>query len=195
MTTTSDASTPPTRAERYLAHLDRLTGDAEPTITPFPSIEEGLPGVVVMTYRDLPETGLLTALTYGLSLGQHPAWVDARPELCVTLRTDDDRWALAMGALAAQLRGTCPFSYGDTVDFGGPVAEGSAMSSFVVFTPAALERDDFLGLDVGDGDVVNIAGLYPLHPSERAYLREHGLEAFWTATDWDPYDVTRAPAV
>ncbi len=195
MTTPADDSLPPTRAERYLAHLDRLTGDAEPTITGFPSSDPALPGVTVMTYRDLPEPGMLTALTYGLSLGRHPDWRHRRPELCLTLRTDDDRWALAMGALAAQLRGSCPFAYGDTIDYGGPVTEGSPLSAFVVFAPAALAREDFLGLEVGEGDVVDIAGLYPVHASERAQIREHGLEQFWTATEWDPYDVQRPPTV
>lgn len=195
MTPTPDDAAPPSRVERYLAHLDRLTGDAEPAFTPFPSPDPALAGITVIIYRDLPEPGMLTALTYGLSLGTHPAWGNARPELCLTLRTEDDRWALAMGSLAAQLRGTCPFAYGDTIDFGGPVADGSAMSAFVVFAPGALAREDFLGLDLGDGDVVDLVGLHPIHASERAAIRADGLEQFWTATDWDCADVTRPPTV
>ena len=49
-------------------------------------------------------------------------------------------------------------------------------------------------IDVGDELPVNIQGVYPIHRSELAYMREHGLEAFWDR-DWDPYDVTRPPAV
>jgi hypothetical protein len=49
----------------------------------------------------------------------------------------------------------------------------------VVFAPAVLDRDDYLGIHVGDGDHISIAGMYPIYDSERAYIGEHGLEAFW----------------
>ena len=55
-----------------------------------------------------------------------------------------------------------------------------------------LGREDYVGIDVGDELPVSIQGVYPIHQSERAFIHEHGLEAFWNR-DWDPYDVTRAP--
>ncbi len=64
----------------------------------------------------------------------------------------------------------------------------------MVFAPAVMDRDDYLGIHVGDGDHINIAGVYPIHESERAYITSHGLEAFWKL-DWDPYDVHRPPAI
>jgi hypothetical protein len=71
------------------------------------------------------------------------------------------------------------------------------MTSFLVFAPAVLDKDDYTGIDVSppghEGhDIIHIAGLYPIHDSERHYVCEHGLEPFWKQ-DWDPWDVTRSP--
>jgi hypothetical protein len=73
------------------------------------------------------------------------------------------------------------------------------MTGFVIFAPAVLDREDFLGIDVSPDeheghDLINIAGCYPIHQVESQFIRDNGLEAFWTS-DWDMYDVTRPPAV
>lgn len=44
-----------------------------------------------------------------------------RPELSVSVRSDDPAWVLAIAYLAEQLRHECPFSYGDTINFGEPM--------------------------------------------------------------------------
>lgn len=183
-----------TRVERYLAHLDQLTGGIEPTFTSVESTHDGLPRLTVLTYEDIPERGMLTALTYGLSLADHADWRLGKPELCLSVASQDKSWALAMGFLAESLRGEAPFCYGNTFGFGEQIAPESAMDAFVVFAPAVLERDDFTGIEVGDRLPINIAGLYPIHAAERLYIGEHGLEAFW-AVDWDVYDVGRPPAL
>lgn len=183
--------TRPGRIERYLAHLDALSGEVEPRFWPVTSTHPDLPGVTAIGYRDLPEPGMWTGLTYGLSLADHPLWRHGRPELCISVQSDDPVWLLAAAYLAEQLRGTCPFEYGDTLDFGEPVAQGSAMDGFVVFAPAVLDRDSAT-VDLGDDHPVHVQGLYPVHRSERAFIRENGLEAFW-ALDRDLYDVTRGP--
>jgi hypothetical protein len=66
------------RVENYLAHLDRLSGGMEPRFLPVESTHEGLKGVTVIAYENLP-AGLNTALTYGLSLADHPDWRYGRP--------------------------------------------------------------------------------------------------------------------
>ncbi|MGW4698890.1 hypothetical protein [Streptomyces sp. NPDC004285] len=38
-------------------------------------------------------------------------------------------WAHAVGFLAEQLRGTCPFSYGSTIDFGERIVPESEMTA------------------------------------------------------------------
>ncbi|MFD7481046.1 hypothetical protein ACFV8Z_55790 [Streptomyces sp. NPDC059837] len=70
-----------------------------------------------IVYDDLPD-GLLTTLTYGLSLAEHPDWQHGSPELCLSVNSTNVIWAHAVGFLAEQLRGTCPFSYGSTINFG-----------------------------------------------------------------------------
>ena len=109
------------------------------------------------------------------------------------MRSDDHVWALAIAHLAEQLRHDCPFGYGDTINFGEPVARGSSLDGFVVFAPIMLDQDDAT-VDVGDDLPIHVVGMYPTYASEREFIGEHGLEAFWRL-GWDPYDVSRAPAV
>lgn len=198
----------PSRAERYLSHLDGLAGEKEPDFYKLDSTKDDPEGMTALVYRDLPEPGHLTGLTYGLSLGEHPDWRHGKPELCICVQSDDVAWPLAMAYLAESLRGDCPFDYGSTIAFGERVSEESAMTSFVIFAPVVLDREDYLNINLGGGaadngranghggpgDIVNIAGCYPIHDVELQYIQDNGLEAFWEL-DWDPYDVTRPPAV
>jgi hypothetical protein len=185
------------RVERYLAHLDELRGGIEPRFLPVESTKADLKGVTVITYAHLPDD-LTTALTYGLSLATHPDWKNGRPELCISVKSEDDRWAWAIGEVAQDLRGSCPFCYGDTINFGCQISPESDMTAFVIFAPAALDRAD-CQIDVSpEGhvghDIIHLTGAYPIHEVERQYIRENGLEAFWKS-GWDMYDVTRPPAV
>ena len=181
-----------TRVERYLAHLDKLTGGMEPQFLPIDSTHPGLPKVHAITYVDLPEPGFVTALTYGLSLADHPEWRLSKPELCISVQSTEVAWGFAAGFLAERLRGECPFRYGDTVDLGEPVTPGSDLSAFLVFAPIGMDREDYLDIDVGDDKPITISGFYPIHESERTYIRENGLASFWEL-DWDPYDTRRPP--
>jgi hypothetical protein len=186
-------ATAPTRIERFLAHLDDVTGGSEPRFFPVATTHEGLSGVTAIVYPEMPEPGFLMAVTYGLSLAEHPQWVHAKPELCVCVESTDVNWAMAVAFIAEQLRGEAAFAYGETIDFGGPMSTESPMSSLVCFAPAVLEPADYLGIDVGDDLPINITGCYPLHDAEREYIATHGLEQFWEQ-DWDPFDINRAPA-
>lgn len=185
---------PSSRVERYLAHLDSLSGGIEPAFSRFDAEQQGEPAVTLLRYDNLPEPGMLTALTYGVSLGAHPEWQLGKPELCISVQSRDPAWGDAVGLLAAQLRGTCPFAYGDTINFNDRISEESEMTAFVVFAPAVLDRADFTGIDVGDDLPINIAGIYPIHDAERLWIHEHGLRDFWER-DWDPHDVGRPSSV
>jgi hypothetical protein len=182
------------RFERFMAHLDAVSGGLEPAFHPIESTHDGLPPVHVIVYRDVPEPGTLTAITYGVSLADHAEWRLGKPELCLAIDSDDEAWALAAGHLAEQLRGTAPFRYGDTINFHDRPSPETDMTAFVVFTPAVLERDAFLDIDVGDTLPIHISGLYPIHDDERRYIHEHGLEAFWQL-ERDPYDPRRPSAL
>lgn len=182
----------PTRVERYLAHLDRLSGGIEPEFWRVDSTWPGHTGVTSIGYRDQPEEGLLLGFTYGLSLASQDAWQHGRPELAICVKSDDPAWVLAIAHLAERLRHDCPFTYGNTINFGEPIADGSQLDGFVVFAPIALESDD-ASIEVGDDHPIHVVGMYPTYLSEREFIAQHGLEAFWKL-DWDPYDVTRPPA-
>ena len=43
------------RVEKFLAHLDRLSGGVEPLFFPVKSTKPGLPGVTTVAYRNLPD--------------------------------------------------------------------------------------------------------------------------------------------
>jgi hypothetical protein len=182
------------RVELFLAHLDSLSGGVEPQFLPIDSTRPGLNGVTAITYVGMPEPDLLTSVTYGVSLAQHAQWRLGKPELTLCVRSSDVTWARAMGWIAEQVRGECPFSYGDILDVGDRISDDSEMSAYVIFAPATMERNDFLNIDVGDDLPIHIAGCYPIHETERQFIREQGLEAFWEL-DWDPHDVSRPPAV
>lgn len=185
------------RVENYLAHLDRLSGGIELRFLPVASTKEGLKGVTLIAYQQLPDD-LATALTYGVSLAEHPDWKLGSPELCISVRSEDDRWAWAVGHLGESLRGSCPFSYGNIIDFGERISTESDMTVFVVGPPSVIEAAD-CRIDVGgpghEGhDIVHLVGMYPIHEAEGQYIRDHGLQSFWNL-DRDLYDVTRHPAV
>ncbi|MFI0968118.1 suppressor of fused domain protein [Streptomyces sp. NPDC021080] len=187
------------RIEKYLAHLDRLSGGTEPLFFPVQSTKPGLRGVTEIVYENLPD-GLLTALTYGLSLAEHPDWQHGRsPELCLSVNSANVIWAHAAGYVAEQLRGSFPFRHGTTINFNERVVPESEMTAFFVSAPLVLDRDDCQGIDVGipghEGhDVIDIQGLYPIHEVERQFIDEQGLEAF-RKSEWEPTDVLRRPAV
>lgn len=182
-----------TRVEKFLAHLDRLSGGVEPKFWPVESTSPGHEGVTAIGYKNMPEEGLFLGVTYGLSLARQEAWRLGRPELSVSVRSDDPAWVLAIAYLAEQLRHECPFRYGDTINFGEPIAAGSALDGFVVSAPVAFGPDD-VRVDVGDDAPIQIAGMYPTYAVEREFIAERGLEVFW-ALEWDHYDVERPPAV
>lgn len=191
--TESQSSNNDSRVERYLAHLDSLTGGAEATYLPAEQSGDAAP-VVAAAYANLPEPAFLTIFTYGVSLANQPEWTSGKPELCMTVRSTDLRWAKALAAMGQAMRTKCPFTYGDTVDFGTPITPDTAMSQVVCFAPAVLEQDAATGIDLGDHQPVNLIGCYPIYDREAAFIQQHGLPRFWEI-EWDPYDVRRACAV
>ena len=187
----STLSTPRDRLSKFLDHLDAIF-QTEPEFFPFESKIEAAPNLACMVYRDIPEADHVTGVTYGLSEVAHPRWQSGRPELILSVQSKDIAWPLAVAELANQLRGRCPFGYGDVIDFGKNICAESQMSAFLVFTPAILAPDAALGIEVGAEQPVNLAGMYPIYDSERAVLAELGLERFWKHPKLDRYDVRRS---
>jgi len=182
-----------TRVERYLHHLDSITGGVEPRFLPVPG-PTGQPRVTMLVYQELFAPGLITAFSYGLSLFEHPEWRQGKPELCITVQGDRTDATLAIGRIADGLGGSCPFSYGNVIRLGHPVEPGSGMSTIVVFAPVYLERSQYLNIDVGEDRPIGIAGCYPIHEAEAEHINTQGLQAFWSG-DWDPFDLSRPSSV
>src|SRR5258706_3815504 len=171
--------TPKDRIDRFVAHLDEIFC-VEPTFFPLDSSHPNVPGVVCLVYRDIPEAGSMTGVTFGLSEVTHPTWKLGRPELTITVDSEDLAWPLAMAHMANNLRGNCPFCYGDVVNFGAQISDESEMSAFLIFAPSIFEeKQSYLDIDVGGEQLLNISGVYPLYDSEREVIPKIGLKAFW----------------
>lgn len=178
-------------AERYLEHWSDMF-DAEPLFYRNESLTEGVPGVSVLVFKDFPERGLITGITYGLSLVQHPAWVNGRGELCICVESESLDWPQVAGYIANKLRGDCPFSYGNTINFGQPISDDSDMDAFLVFAPGIFEnKGDYLDIDIGCDYKISVACLYPIYSGEMEVIEKIGLEKFWHHSDFDMFDVKR----
>ena len=157
-----------TSKDRLLAYLDCLDGlfGVEPRFFPFKEVMDGGAEILCLVYEGVPGPGHLTAVTFGLSEGDHPDWKHGRPELMISVSSDDIAWGLAAAELVRQLRGKCPFSYGDVIGFGEKIASDSEMSAFFVFAPSIFEPSQIQNLQVGD-HTIHVVGLYPIYESER----------------------------
>jgi hypothetical protein len=182
------------RAEAFLTHLSGVSRGGEPRLLKVDSTRPDVDPVFVVAFDDVPEPGMTTGITYGVSLVDHALSQGARPELCLTVQSTDDAWMWALGQIGEKLRGDCPFVLGSTIDIGAPITGDTEMSSLVVFAPAVLDRDDYEGIEVGEGDKITIVGIVPIHAAERRFIEDHGLEEFWQL-GWDMVDVTRASKV
>lgn len=179
-----------TPIEKYMAHLDKIF-QTEPEYYGDESKKDGIPGVTSIIYKDIPEKGMVTGITYGLSLENHPDWKFGRPELIITVDSKDISWAQVAGYFANSLRGDCPFSYSNTINFREKISDESEMDAFLVFAPSILDKKDYLNIDIGLDYKINIAGLYPIYASEMEYIEKNGLEKFWKHPDFDMYNVNR----
>ncbi len=176
--------------ERYLEHLDKIF-KVEPEFFSNESTIQELKGVTSIVYRDIPEKGMITALTYGLSLVNHPDWKLSRPELIISVDSEDMAWGDVVSCIANKLRGNCPFSYSNTINFRDKISNSSEMDAFFVFAPSTIERKDFLNIDVGLDYKISISGLYPIYASEMELIAKWGLEKFWHHPEFDNYSVSR----
>jgi hypothetical protein len=124
----------------------------------------------VAVYSAFPQPDALTGFTLGLSHFHPPG--GAHKELTISMRDTDDRWALACGFLAFQLRERCPFVCGDTINFREPIANSSRMSAFLIVHPRhILPADTVVDLGIRQVELVE---LVPLYEEERAWVSSGG---------------------
>ena len=160
--------------ERYLAAVADLAGGPG-TVHEIAEPEEDPVSVVV--YEDMPEDGLLTAFSYGLSTAVHPEWVLGKPELMISVASRDIAWALCMGEIIRNARADALFEYGSVLQFGETIEDGCPMTSFLVFASNLLNAEQ-QGVALGKTRI-NLAQLYPIHESEGDLVLEIGAQRFF----------------
>jgi hypothetical protein len=178
-------------ADIFIQHLSLITGRSEDVIRKVDSSAPKLPPVCVLTYKNWPEPGYITGFTFGLSTVEHPDWKYGKPELMISVQSLDEQWPLAIGYMAETLRGKCPFSYGNTINFHQQISDETKLNAFLVFGPPFLNKEQ--SSVKLDNFMCHIAGMYPMYSSEISLYEEIGLKDFWHLPDWDPFDIHRKP--
>lgn len=153
--------------------------------------EANEPLLAVVVFRGVPQPGALTSFSYGLSLGNHREWVNSRPELVLSVDSTDMGWALAPGELVRRGRGRVAFSYGNILNFGEPIADDSAMRSFVVYACGSIDREDLM-VELPEANV-QLVQIYPIYESEAALVERLGPEKFLGRLGPDIYNAQRKP--
>jgi hypothetical protein len=179
----------PSNAELFIDHLQSVFGE-EDAIHKAEAWDGGSP-VSVFVYKDIPEEGMITGVTYGLSLCPFPDWKLSRPEMIVAVESLDLDWPLAAATFAALFRGKKAFQYGDVFTTDDPLASDTNMDGFLVFAQSILE-DEFVSVQLNDYKI-HFSQFYPIYRKELAVYEKIGLEAFWNHKGFDMYDVTRKP--
>lgn len=131
--------------------------------------------VSVVAYADVPEVGITTSFSFGLSEANHPEWVAGKPELVLSVASRDEAWPICLGEIVRLNRGRVLFTYGSILHFHHSIEEGCPLTSFLLFAPELLESSMF----VLEDRVVNVAQLYPIHESEVSIIREIGALRFF----------------
>jgi len=177
-----------TPIDQYFDHIESVAGEGGI----FYRIEDD-PKIVVAAYPDVPESGCLTAFSYGLSSAERKEWKNSRPELVISVDSKDTAWAIAMGEIIRNGRGECLFSYGEIFNFDRPVSDESGMSSFLVFACDVLDSAD-LKVILSDR-IVYISQIYPIYKEETATIKALGGERFFTSLSIDFFNTKRAPVI
>jgi hypothetical protein len=147
----------PSNAELFLKHLDKVFGE-EDAIHQVDA-DDGGPPVTVFVYRNVPEEGMITGVTYGLSVFPLPAWKLARPEMIVSVQSLDLAWPCAAATFAATFRGEKTFEFGDVFTTDCPLAPDTKMDGFLVFAQSILpKKSESVRLD---GYKVHLYQFYP----------------------------------
>jgi len=179
-----------TPIERYLEYLNNIF-QVQPTLSTHESGIDGVEGMTSIIYENIPKKGMITGITYGLSLIEYDEPKNERPELIISVKSEDVAWIKAITLLTSQLRGDCPFTYGDAINFRERISMESNMDAFWIFAPDILEKEQFLGIDIGTDYSINLAGIYPIYSSEIQLINRIGVEKFWHHPDFDKFNVIR----
>ena len=175
---------------QYLVHL-LMAFQQQPEFRAMRGAHKDSPDIYYLLFKDWPEPGYMTVVTYGLSLVENPRWKTNRKELCMTVNASTENWQLIVPYMANRLRGDCPFEYANTLNLGQPIDPGSKMDCFFVATPGMLKREEFLDIEIGADYKIDIQGFYPMYAEELQSFNELGVAAFLKRLDVEAYNVKR----
>lgn len=176
-------------AEIFIEHLTSAFG-AEDAIHKA-CASDGGPPVSVFVYKNIPDEGMITGVTYGLSVCPLPAWKFSRPEMILTVQSLELDWPCAAATFAALDRGKRSFQYGDVFTTDCALAPDTKMEGFLVFAQCILS-EEYVSVQL-NGYKVHFSQFYPIYRSELSVYEKIGLEAFWKHEGFDMFDVTRKP--
>jgi hypothetical protein len=176
-------------AELFIAHLESIFGQEDAIHKA--DAKDGGPPVSVFVYKNVPEEGMITGVTYGLSLCTLPAWKLARPEMIVSVQSQDIGWPCAAATFVATFRGEKRFCYGDVFTTDAPLVADTQMDGFLIFAQSILPQE-MVTVQMS-GYTVHFSQFYPIYREELPVYEKIGLEAFWKHKGFDMYDISRKP--
>jgi len=179
----------PKNHEIFLAHTEKVFGRAE-LIKMHDCPRGGIP-VSVFIYRNIPEAGMITGVTFGLSCYPHPDWKLSRPEMIISIKTEDIMWAWTAAYFSAEFRGEKRFLFGDVFTTEGPLASDTEMDGVLVFAQSILDPA-VQAVQLNDYKI-HFKQFYPIYRSELEVYRNLGLERFWKHEGFGMYDPKRPP--
>jgi hypothetical protein len=174
----------------FLEFCERNFSAKVGSIHVLPSSKGGLPDISTFTWHNCPEPGLMTVVSYGLSLMRKKEWIKGRPELMLRLETKDEAWGFAVAAFIELFREEKTFQYQTILTTDEPVVSGTQMRGFFTFAPP-LAGSEEMTFSSTESLPIHLTGFYPIYLEERDLLPRIGLEAFWHHDSYDPISITR----
>ncbi len=175
-----------TAVEKYLSHLDTIF-KVEPIFYRF-SDKGVFPPLHLLIYKNIPEVGMITGFTYGISCVESLFETNIRPELVISVVSSNITWILAMADVVYQHRGKFPFEPENTINFNAKISEESEMSSFLLWYQGIFP-ESYEIICLPDFHI-RIIQLFPIYDSERLFIKEFGTDKFFDLNP-DPYNVKR----
>lgn len=179
----------PKNHELFLAHLENIFGEVE--LIKKHECPQGGPPVSVLIYREIPDEGMVTGVTYGLSCHAQPDWKFSRPEMILSVESYDVMWAWTAAYFCAEFRGLKPFRYGDVFTTEAPLASDTKMDGLFIFSQSLLDNE-VQSVELNDYKV-HFSQFYPIYRSELELYSSIGLERFWKHDGFEMYDPKRPP--
>lgn len=170
-------------------HIEGIFGEAD-VLKKHDCPRGGVP-VSVFIYRNIPDKGWVTGVTYGLSCYSYPDWKFSRPEMILSIESEDMMWAWVAAYFCAEFRGEKRFSYGDVFTTECPLASDTKMDGVLVFAQSILDKD-VQSVELNDYRV-HFSQFYPIYRSELELYSRIGLEQFWKHDGFAMYHPKRPP--